>query len=285
MKNFECVCGMTNAFQDPYHALVCKETRYLGYHSRHNQIITNMAEYIRRLGFHISVELNNTSEKDRKRTDIVVIIGQYILMIDVTCREPLTRTRAKAIANISTCRNCNDIEATVDIDGDRMYNSVLRRAEKEKWEKYQELCGNYQAQFFTAAVESTGGIGKEFRYIINLIGENAVSIASGYETGEVVGVLHSSVAVAVQNGCGRIIRDNRIQVIRRNLFKEKSIAAIAEDNLQTQQRTNHKPLEQETGGKRSTHRETTRELRNDVSDFADNDRLIVNLTAASCIDD
>ena len=94
-------------------------------------------------------------------------------------------------------------------------------AEKEKWEKYQELCGNYQALFFTAAVESTGGIGKEFRYIINLIGENAVSVASGYETGEVVGVLHSSVAVAVQNGCGRIIRDNRIKVIRINLKRSQ----------------------------------------------------------------
>jgi len=107
-----------------------------------------------------------------------------------------------------------------------------------------KLCGKYQALFFTAAVESTGGIGKEFRYIINLIGENAVSIASGYETGEVVGVLHSSVAVAVQNGCGRIIRDNRIQVVRRNQFKEKSIAiAGANINLQThvQQSARHNP--------------------------------------------
>jgi len=91
-------------------------------------------------------------------------------------------------------------------------------------------------------------------------------------------------ASQVQNGCGRIIRDNRIQVVRRNQFKEKSIPG---ENLQTHGSTKYKPLEQETArGKRSTHRETTRELRNDVSGFVDNnDSLIVNLTAASCIDD
>jgi len=119
------------------------------------------------------------------------------------------------------------------------------------------LCGNYRAQFLTAA--EAGGIGKEFKSIINLIGENAVSIASGYETGEVVRVLHSSVAVAVQNGCGRIIRDNRIQVVRRNQFKEKA------ENVPTERNTQHKPLEQ--------------------SNNDDDDSLVVDRIVTSCIGD
>jgi hypothetical protein len=93
MRNFECVCGILNAFQDPNHALICKQTRYIGYHGRHNQIITNMAEYMRRLGFHVSVELNNTSEKDRKRTDLVVIVGSpaasfnsHLAMLSISLR-------------------------------------------------------------------------------------------------------------------------------------------------------------------------------------------------------
>jgi hypothetical protein len=75
----------------------------------------------------------------------VVIVGQHILMIDVTCREPLTKTRAKAIANISESklrqrlsRNCDDIEDNVGMDEGRMY-SIMRRAEKEKWDKYQDV--------------------------------------------------------------------------------------------------------------------------------------------------
>ena len=98
---------------------------------------------------------------------------------------------------------------------------VLKKAELDKQTKYADMISKYGAKFTGAALETTGGFSKGFRDLIQVIMRESINKCTGWDKEELIKGIINAVAVAVQVGNARIIKDNRYQILKRNLKKEK----------------------------------------------------------------
>ena len=67
-----CLCGKKDVYQhDPYHSLSCSALRCHGTNMRHYLLVKNIANWIRRAGALVRIEVTGMSSDDNKRPDIV----------------------------------------------------------------------------------------------------------------------------------------------------------------------------------------------------------------------
>ncbi|MGH2639065.1 MAG: hypothetical protein ACRDF4_07275, partial [Rhabdochlamydiaceae bacterium] len=200
----QCVCSKKDAFkQDPYHALTCIQTRSRGNIARHNLLLHRLAVWTRRVNIHTEVEPNHLSSENRLRPDLLLTLKSGMRIIDVAVVHPLTRARVSKEID-------RDGDADRDRNGDgdldysmeenvvpvahepevsehmrqchttRMLTST-ESVEYMKRRKYANMIREYGAEFSTAAIETTGGLGKEFRELLNDIAHEAMVNASGWD--------------------------------------------------------------------------------------------------------
>ena len=149
----QCACNVDDAFRcTPYHAFSCRTLRSHGTIFRHNLVLQYLATWTRRAGLFTEVEVNQLSSDDRLQPDMVITNGSEMRIIDVTIVDPLNKS--------------NLARAGVTLHHDMVATTV---AEKDKQRKYAKLVAEYGAKFSTAAAETTGGLGMEFRQLIEFI--------------------------------------------------------------------------------------------------------------------
>src|ERR1700720_2338680 len=91
---------------------------------------------------------------------------------------------------------------------------AMESVESFKRRKYANMIRDYGAEFSTAAVETIGGLGKEFRELLHDIAHEAMANESGWEKQEVITGIRHAAAVAIQVGNVRVIQENRSRIIR-----------------------------------------------------------------------
>jgi hypothetical protein len=103
-----------------------------------------------------------------------------------------------------------------DLESKRMEKRMIatESVESFKRRKYANMIRDYGAEFSTAAVETTGGFGKEFRELLDDIAHEAMANESGWEKQEVITGIKHAAAVAIQVGNARVIQENRSRIIR-----------------------------------------------------------------------
>ena len=87
-----------------------------------------------------------------------------------------------------------------------------------KRKKYKKLMEENNAQFSTAAVETTGGLGKEFRELIAFVSLVAQEESCGWEPDEIINGVKCAAAVAIQIGNARLMIENRNRIAKRHLY-------------------------------------------------------------------
>ena len=91
-------------------------------------------------------------------------------------------------------------------------------AEELKRKKYKVLIKENRATFSTAAVETTGGLGKEFRELIDFVSLAAQEEKCGWEPNEIINGMKCAAAVAIQVGNARLMIENRNRIAKRHLY-------------------------------------------------------------------
>lgn len=217
----QCVCDIHDAFHNrPYHAFSCRTLRSHGTIFRHNLLLQHLATWTRRAGLFTEVEVDQLSNDSRLRPDMVITNGSEMRIIDVTIVDPLNKTNL-ARAGVRKAhhrrfyRTTNTSSSTdVNMGNSEMGMVATKAAEKEKSKKYAKLISEYGARFQTAAAETSGGLGKEFRELIEFISIVAQEEREGWEMREVVNGLRCAVAVAIQVGNARIITESRNRIAK-----------------------------------------------------------------------
>jgi hypothetical protein len=177
----QCVCCDGNVFAtDPYHAFTCPTLRSHGSIFRHNLLLNSIATWASRAGILTEVEAGQLSSDARLRPDIVLSIGSAMHIVDATIVHSLSKTNIRR----STCRESG--VPTLNATDSEVVMSAASAAEELKRSKYKRLVEENHAQFSTAAMETTGGFGKEFRELISFVSLVAQEEHSGWEPNEVI---------------------------------------------------------------------------------------------------
>jgi hypothetical protein len=219
----QCLCNVRDAFHDkPYHSFSCRTLRSHGTIFRHNLLLKHLATWTRRAGLFTEVEVDQLSSDDRLRPDMVITNGSEMRIIDVTIVDPLNKTNlARAGVHNSNHQSnrtgTNSGNVNVTVNSNEMLMVATKAAEKDKLKKYAKLVSDYGAKFSTAAAETTGGLGKEFRELIEFISIVAQEEREGWEMTEVVNGIRCAVAVAIQVGNARIITESRNRIAKSRL--------------------------------------------------------------------
>src|SRR4051794_9488156 len=101
---------------------------------------------------------------------------------------------------------------------------VAKAAEDAKRKKYATLLKENKARFLTAAMESTGGMGKELRELIEFVSLVSKSEMNGWDATEVTNGIRCAAAVAIQVGNARVIMESRRQLARRAIEWDRSMS-------------------------------------------------------------
>jgi hypothetical protein len=96
--------------------------------------------------------------------------------------------------------------------------AAAKKAEDFKRNKYKLLTHENGAKFSTAAVETTGGLGKEFRDLIDFVSLVAQEERWGWEPNEIINGMKCAAAVAIQIGNARLIIESRNRIAKRHLY-------------------------------------------------------------------
>jgi hypothetical protein len=187
----------------------------------------------RRAGIVIDIEPNHLSH-DRKRPDIIFYMKGGMCIVDVAAAHGLTLVRVNAEIGVDSTDVDSDSErsdggsAESELDLQNRLachlssrEKTLEAVELAKRRKYKELIRDHGATFTTAAVETTGGLGKELRELLDQIGHEAMSNQIGWSKDEVITGVQNAVAVAIQVGNARLIQDNRTRIVRSKLEEVK----------------------------------------------------------------
>lgn len=215
-----CLCGKKDVFHgDPYHSLSCSALRYYGTNRRHNLLVRNMTNWIRRAGAIVQTEVTGMSSENNKRPDIVFWYDQKQYVIDVTVTDPFNATNTKRVGPVTLVRQRHNQRLYFDSRA-AQYNLIHAAMEKRKNKHYEELVENSRSfcdtQFFTAGAFTTGGLCDEFRELISVISMIAQRETSGWDPGEVVDGIRGSIAVAIQEGNAWILNDSWNRIAHRN---------------------------------------------------------------------
>ena len=157
------------------------------------------------------------------------MLAWLIHIIDVTVVHPLTQNRVTGSRDTDTAADTADRTAMPATD----------QIEKLKRQKYKKLIADHDALFSTAAVETTGGLGKEFRELLKDVAHEAQTNVSGWELGDIMTGMRSAVAVAIQIGNARLIKDNRNRILKKHLYyirQEERLRSAPSTRRKTQNR-------------------------------------------------
>jgi len=111
-----------------------------------------------------------------------------MLIIDVTIVDPLNKTniaRAGTHARKHQHNSTSESAAAASTNNSNDNMVATKYAEGEKAKKYKRLVEENEATLLTAAVESTGGFGKQFREILKFVSLTAQQEDGGWEAGEI----------------------------------------------------------------------------------------------------
>ena len=229
----QCVCSKVNAFQhDPHHAFTCIITRSKANIARHNLILHRLALWTRRANITTEIEASHLSSNNRLRPDLVLTMKSGMKIIDVAVVHPFTQAKLHSHSSAQThTTDSTDEEGRSLADSNTTSNnesnaderrnggmSATEAVEKMKRRKYATLIRDYGASFSTAVAETTGGLGKEFRDLLDDIAHEALGNESGWEKEEMIAGATQAVAVAIQIGNARLIHANRNQILKRQLY-------------------------------------------------------------------
>ena len=167
-------------------------------------------------------------------------------IVDVAAAHPLTRMRvSKEIVGFRNEESLLESSDSVQKGEAEAEKSMLttESVENFKRRKYKTLIRDYGASFNTAAVETTGGLGKEFRDLLDDIAHEAIINQSGWEKEEIISGIRNASAVAIQIGNARLIHENRSRILRRQIYRARgdSESDGTRNQNSKRQKRNHKP--------------------------------------------
>jgi len=177
-------------------------------------VLARLATWARRAGLFTEVEVIHLSSDSRLRPDIVITHGSTMLIVDVTIVDPLNTTNLARAGIRVRNDQLNSSSESVN-SNDNM--AATRYAEGEKSRKYKRRIDENRAKLLTAAVESTGGFGKQFREFLTFVSLVAQEEECGWEAGEISNGIRCAAAVAIQVGNARIVTESRNSIARRRL--------------------------------------------------------------------
>jgi hypothetical protein len=243
--NLQCVCGKVDAFKsDPYHAFTCNTTRSRGNIARHNLLLSRLALWTRRVNIHTEIEANHLSSDSRLRPDLLLTMKSGMRIVDVAVVHPLTQVRVskeiEANEESEEESESGDSDEVEEAETQDMRMITIESVENMKRRKYKSLIRDYGAGFNTAAVETMGGLGKEFRDLLDDIAHEAMTNESGWEKEEIISGIRNAAAVAIQIGNARLIHENRNRILRRqvNLIRREASERGNRNKRRQRQNTN-----------------------------------------------
>jgi reverse transcriptase-like protein len=249
-----CICGVSNAYQDdPYHSFSCSSLRSHGIIFRHNLLLHRIAVWTRRAGLYTELEVSHLSSDSRLRPDLVVMNGSETLIIDATVVNPLNKTNMNRVqnnksssgksssnrsssANISSSSSSSSsINSGVDMINIDSSMTAIKTAEEAKKKKYAKLMSeNGHGRFVTAAMESTGGMGKEFRELVDLVCLVSQEENGGWSAEEVGNGIRGAAAIAIQMGNARIIMESRQRLAKRAVEWDRRVQRAQLTQIRTE---------------------------------------------------
>jgi len=173
-----------------------------------------MAVWTRRAGLFTELEVSHLSSDSRLRPDLVVMNGSETLIIDATVVNPLNKSNMNRVQNNKSNGNSSSSSSS---DADVMNTNMVATdaVEEAKKKKYAKLTSENHGRFVTAAMESTGGMGKEFRELIDFVCLVSQDENGGWSVDEVRNGIRGAAAIAIQVGNARIIMESRQRLAKR----------------------------------------------------------------------
>ena len=131
------------------------------------------------------------------------------------------------LARASTYRSNHSTNSSRSIEQDDDGDMVATKtAEDAKRKKYARLTRENSARFITAAMETTGGMGKELRDFLDDVSLIAQEERNGWEAMEVASGIRCAAAIAIQVGNARIITESRHRIAKRALEWDRHEARV-----------------------------------------------------------
>jgi hypothetical protein len=189
-----CHCGRPNGqfAADPYHALSC-QCEAKGRYQRHQGLEQCVASWTTAVGSWTQRQptkhrLEEDMEGDNRRPDLYVCIGGKQYLIDVTVRHAMAPSHIK--------------------DAAKGAKTVLKQAEAEKHERYDELAASTGAKLIPFAVDTAGVIGDEALKFIKDIIKEASNYKVVWQPRRIVYGIYREVVMAVIKGNAAIFESN-----------------------------------------------------------------------------
>ena len=143
-----------------------------------------------------------------------------LIIGDVTAVNPLTAARTRNSQGTTGTDSESDSEDWEDTRSSRGSidlgpgTHVTDATERWKRRKYAKLIESFKATFHTAAVETTGGLGKELRELLDKVAREALTNETGWDKGDLLTGMTQAIAVAIQIGNANLIHANQTRILR-----------------------------------------------------------------------